>query len=293
MRIALYGKEFSLDFKENIRSMLDLFTEYETEIIIHDRLKRILKEAGINGQKFYDVFDDNSLLPDEIDILISLGGDGTFLETVKLVRDQQIPVLGINTGRLGFLANISREEIVDSITLLLKGDYTTEERTLIKLSTSHGPLSEFNRALNEITIHKKNVGMISIDTFLDDEFLNSYWADGLIVSTPTGSTAYSMAVGGPIMLPQSRNFIIAPVSPHNLTVRPIVVPDDKVIKLRINSRSDTFLVAMDSQSFTVDTKLELQIERASQGILMVKFPVNNFYNTLRNKLMWGVDRRNW
>ncbi|MCK4921945.1 MAG: NAD(+)/NADH kinase, partial [Bacteroidales bacterium] len=141
--------------------------------------------------------------------------------------------------------------------------------------------------------HKKNVGMISIDTHLNDEFLNSYWADGLIISTPTGSTAYSMAVGGPIVLPQSHNFIISPVSPHNLTVRPIVVPDDVVIKLKVNSRSDKFLVAMDSRSYTIDTRLELNIEKARHGILMVKFPVNNFYNTLRNKLMWGMDRRNW
>ncbi len=292
MRIALYGKEFNIDFKDSIRSMFDLFSKFETELLIHERLKRILEEAGINGQKFHTVFDDESPLDDEIDILISLGGDGTFLETVKLVRDQQIPVLGINTGRLGFLANISREEIIDSITLLLNGNYTTEERSLIKLSTSDGPLSEFDKALNEITIHKKNIGMISIDTIVDDEFLNSYWADGLIVSTPTGSTAYSMAVGGPIMLPQSRNFIIAPVSSHNLTVRPIVVPDETVIKLKVNSRCDTFMVSMDSRSFTVETKVELRIERASQGILMVKFPGNNFYNTLRNKLMWGMDRRN-
>ena len=147
--------------------------------------------------------------------------------------------------------------------------------------------------MNEITIQKRdNSSMVTIHAYMDEILMNRYWADGLIVSTPTGSTAYSMAAGGPIMLPQSRNFIIAPVSPHNLTVRPIIVPDETVIKLKVNSRCDTYMVAMDSRSFTVETKVELRIERASQGILMVKFPGNNFYNTLRNKLMWGMDRRN-
>lgn len=293
MRIGLYGKEFSKDFNDSIRDMFLSFNEHETEISIHREFKKILENAGITGLKFFDIFDNNSGLSTELDVLISLGGDGTFLETVKLVRDLQIPVLGINTGRLGFLANISRDEISDSIKLLLEGKYTTEERTLLNLITNEGPLDDFNKALNEITVHKQNAGMISIDTQLNDEFLNSYWADGLIISTPTGSTAYSIAVGGPIVLPQSHNFIISPVSPHNLTVRPIVVPDDIVIKLKVNSRSDKYLVTLDSRSFTIDTSVELQIEKASHGILMVKFPVNNFYNTLRNKLMWGMDRRNW
>ncbi|MCF8379971.1 MAG: NAD kinase [Bacteroidales bacterium] len=293
MRIGLYGKEFSKDFNDSIHEMFGLFSEYKSEIVIHNKFKGILGCVGVSGLESFEVFDDNSDLSSDIDILISLGGDGTFLDTVRFVRDLDIPILGINTGRLGFLANISRDEISESVKLLLEGKYTTEERALISLTTSEGPLNGFSKALNEITVHKKYAGMISIDTYLNEEFLNSYWADGLIISTPTGSTAYSMAVGGPIVLPQSRNFIISPVSPHNLTVRPIVVPDDVVIELKVNSRSDTFLVAMDSRSYTLDTRVRLKIEKAQHGILMVKFPVNNFYNTLRNKLMWGMDRRNW
>lgn len=293
MRIGLYGMKFTKDFNESIRDMFVKFDEYDAEIFIHSKFKKILQGADIKALDSYEVFEDDTDLSADIDILISLGGDGTFLDTVRFVRNSKIPILGINTGRLGFLANISRDEISESIKLLLEGKYTTEERALLHLSTSEGPLNGFSQALNEITVHKRNAGMITIDTHLNDEFLNSYWADGLIISTPTGSTAYSMAVGGPIVLPQSQNFIISPVSPHNLTVRPIVIPDDVVIKIKVNSRSDKYLVAMDSRSYTLSTAVELKIEKARQGILMVKFPVNNFYNTLRNKLMWGMDRRNW
>ncbi len=292
MKIALYGKEFSEDFRENIHEMFEQFRENNAKVFIHDRFKAILECEKLDHFNFSGSFNDNSGLPDGVDVLISLGGDGTFLNTLNLVKDSQVPVLGINTGRLGFLANISREELKDSIGQLLRGEFSTETRNLISLNSNKGPLDPFNTALNEITILKKGVPMISIETHLNGEYLNSYWADGLIISTPTGSTAYSMAVGGPIMLPGSRNFIISPVSPHNLTVRPIVVPDDMEIRLQIHSRSDQFMVAMDSRSYTVDTNTELIITKASYGIQMVKFPVNNFYNTLRNKLMWGMDKRN-
>ncbi|MFW5644610.1 MAG: NAD(+) kinase, partial [Bacteroidota bacterium] len=167
-----------------------------------------------------------------------------------------------------------------------------EERSLIRLRTSEGVLDDFCFALNEITIHKQNASMITINTRVDDEFLNSYWADGLIISTPTGSTAYSMSVGGPITMPESRNFIISPVSPHNLTVRPLVIPDNKTIKLKVDSRQTEYLVALDSRSYIVKTDIELILDRAPYCIKMIKFPFNNFYNTLRNKLMWGADRRN-
>ncbi len=292
MKIALYGKEFSEDFRENIHEMFEQFRENNATVFIHDRFKAILECEKLDHFNFSGSFNDNSGLPDGVDVLISMGGDGTFLNTLNLVKDSQVPVLGINTGRLGFLANISREELKDSIGQLLRGEFSTETRNLISLNSNKGPLDPFNTALNEITILKKGVPMISIETHLNGEYLNSYWADGLIISTPTGSTAYSMAVGGPIMLPGSRNFIISPVSPHNLTVRPIVVPDDMEIRLQIHSRSDQFMVAMDSRSYTVDTNTELIITKASYGIQMVKFPVNNFYNTLRNKLMWGMDKRN-
>ena len=292
MKIALYGKEFREDFRENIREMFEQFSNSNTQIYIHERFLAVLEYEQLDDFAFSGNFNDNTGLPQGVDVLISMGGDGTFLNTLNLVKDSQVPILGINTGRLGFLANISKEELKDSIGQLLRGEFSTETRHLISLNSTRGPLDPFNTALNEITIIKKGVPMISIETHLNGEYLNSYWADGLIISTPTGSTAYSMAVGGPIMLPGSRNFIISPVSPHNLTVRPIVVPDDMEIRLQIHSRSDQFMVAMDSRSYTVDTNTELIISKADYGIQMVKFPVNNFYNTLRNKLMWGMDKRN-
>ncbi len=292
MRIALFGRPFSEDFNQNIKILFDKLNQHKTELIIHRQFAEFLTEkAGILLQHC-SYFDEKSGLPEGIDFLFSLGGDGTFLETVSHVRDSGIPILGINTGRLGFLANISRDDISTSIEDLFNGNYSLEDRCLIRLNTSAGPLAELNTALNEITIIKKNTAMITINAGLDGEYLNSYWADGLIVSTPTGSTAYSMSVGGPIVLPESKNFIISPISPHNLTVRPIIVPDNKTISLEVISRSDQFQVALDSRSYTVDTSVKLFIDKAPYCIRMVKFPSNSFYNTLRNKLMWGADRRN-
>ena len=292
MRIALFGKPFSEDFNQNIRTLFEKLKHYNTEIILHHKFSEFLtREAGIVLENC-TYFDEDSGLPEGVDFLFSLGGDGTFLETVSHVRDSGIPILGINTGRLGFLANISRDDIGSSIDELFKGNYSLEDRSLIRLNTSSGPIDKLNTALNEITIIKKNTAMITINAGLDGDYLNSYWADGLIVSTPTGSTAYSMSVGGPIVLPESRNFIISPISPHNLTVRPIVVPDHQTISLEIKSRSDEFQVALDSRSYTVNTNTRLFIDKAPYCIKMVKFPSNSFYNTLRNKLMWGVDRRN-
>jgi NAD+ kinase len=292
MKIALFGKNFSIDFKESIRSMFEIFHKHHVELYIHEEFSKFLSiENGIYPGE-HEVFMDHNFLPGDISFLFSLGGDGTFLETVNLIRDSGIPVIGINTGRLGFLANIARDEISISVEELFKGNYTLEDRSLIRLMTSKGNLEVLNTALNEITIYNKGIGLITIIAELDGEFLNSYWADGLIISTPTGSTAYSMSVGGPIMLPESKNFIISPISPHNLTVRPIVVPDDKHIRLTVNSRSGQFLVALDSRSFTLDTDTELFIDKAPFTLKLVKFKNNNFYNTLRNKLMWGMDKRN-
>lgn len=292
MKIALYGKEFNKNFNENISLLVRKLEEATIDIFIHTRFAAFLSEiTGLDAHN-YEVFDDDSGLPEGTDFLFSLGGDGTFLETLSFVKKKEVPVLGINTGRLGFLANIARDEISDSMDKLFSGNYSLEDRSLIQLTTAEGPLDDFKTALNEITIHKQNASMITIVAELDGEYLNSYWADGLIISTPTGSTAYSMSVGGPIMLPESKNFIISPISPHNLTVRPIVVPDDKKISLKVKSRSDEFLVALDSRSYHVKTGLELLIEKAPYSIKMIKFPANNFYNTLRNKLMWGMDRRN-
>ena len=292
MKIALYGKNFSHDFTDNIRTMFDIFHKYDAELYIYEEFSKFLTgEMNIFPGKF-KVFTDYTIQSENINFMFSLGGDGTFLETLNFIRDSGIPVVGINTGRMGFLANISKEEVSVSVEDLFMKNYILEDRTLIRMTTGKGNLNEFNVALNEITLHKKGMGMISIICELDGEFLNTYWADGLIISTPTGSTAYSMSVGGPIMLPESRNFIISPVSPHNLSVRPILVPDDTHISLSVKSRDDQYLIALDSRSLLVGADVELLIDKAPYTLKLVKFRNNNFYNTLRNKLMWGMDKRN-
>jgi NAD+ kinase len=291
-KIALFGINFSEDFYKNILALFEIFSSHQAELIIHEDFANFLfQNTGIKTQGFRK-FRDNHSLPIDTDFLFSFGGDGTFLETLKIVKDRDIPVIGINTGRLGFLANISRDEICISVEDLFQGNFSLEKRSLIRISSNKSIPEEFNVALNEITIHKFGAGMISVNTELDGEYLNTYWADGLIISTPTGSTAYSMSVGGPIVLPEARNFIISPVAPHNLSVRPIIVPDNKTISLRVKSRADRFLVSIDSRTHEVENDIILNIDLAPYSLKLVKFPGTSFYNTLRNKLMWGVDRRN-
>lgn len=283
---------FSEDFNKNILALFDIFKRHHAEIYIHKNFEAFLSEnTGIKTDK-NKIFHDNRTLPPDTDFLFSFGGDGTFLETLKIVKDRDMPIIGINTGRLGFLANISRDEICISVEDLFQGNYTLEERTLIRLSSNRSIPGDFNVALNEITIHKYGAGMISVNTELDSEYLNTYWADGLIISTPTGSTAYSMSVGGPIVLPESHNFIISPIAPHNLSVRPLIVPDNKTISLSVKSRADRFLVSIDSITHEVENDAILNIDKAPYNLKLVKFPGTSFYNTLRNKLMWGVDKRN-
>ncbi len=292
MKIAIYGIEFNMDFLPKIQSLFLKLKESHCELYVHHTFAEFLhNKAGFSVSDFH-YFDHDGGIPQGVKFLFSLGGDGTFLESVRLAGEKGIPVIGINTGRLGFLANISRDDIEESLDMLFNDNYTIEERSLISLDTSIGSLGQINTALNEITIHKKSISMITIQAELDGEFLNSYWADGLIISTPTGSTAYSLSVGGPIVYPGSESLIISPISPHNLTVRPLVIPDSITIRLKIVSRSEKYLVAIDSRSYEVDTDTELYIARAPYCAKIVNFPKQNFYNTLRNKLMWGADRRN-
>ncbi len=291
-KIALFGMDFSEGFNKNILALFDIFKRHQAELIIHkDFASYLLKNTGISTPE-NRIFSDYLSLPVDTDFLFSFGGDGTFLETLRIVKDRGIPVIGINTGRLGFLANISRDEICISVEDLFQGNYSLEERTLIRIVGSKPIPEQFCVALNEITIHKFGAGMISVITELDGEYLNTYWADGLIISTPTGSTAYSMSVGGPIVLPESRNFIISPVAPHNLSVRPLIVPDNKIISLSVKARADRFLVSIDSRTYEIENDVVLTIDKATFSLKLVKFPGTSFYNTLRNKLMWGVDKRN-
>jgi len=284
--------DFSEGFNKNIIALFDIFKRYQADLFVHkDFASYLLKNTGITTPE-NKIFTNDKSFPLDTEFLFSFGGDGTFLETLRIVKDRDIPVIGINTGRLGFLANISRDEICISVDDLFQGNYSLEERSLIVVEGSKPLPEHFCVALNEITIHKFGAGMISVITELDGEYLNTYWADGLIISTPTGSTAYSMSVGGPIVLPESRNFIISPVAPHNLSVRPLIVPDNKIISLSVKSRADRFLVSIDSRTHEIDNDTILTIKKADFSLKLVKFPGTSFYNTLRNKLMWGIDKRN-
>ncbi|WP_372644489.1 NAD kinase, partial [Ancylomarina sp.] len=217
-----------------------------------------------------------------------------FLDAVTVVQDSGIPIVGVNSGRLGFMADIAREEIPAAISDIFEGNYSIEERTLLKVQTKdNGLFKDFNYALNEFTVHKKDsASMITIHTYIDGEYLNSYWADGLIIATPTGSTAYSLSVGGPILIPNTQNFVISPISPHNLTVRPIVLPNHQEITLKVEGRSDSYLASLDSRSVSFEALNELKISKADFKIKVLKLKTHSFYSTLRNKLMWGVDKRN-
>ena len=292
MKIAIFGRTFSRESEKSIQEFIQKTGQLKADLLIYNDLRKFLKKAGIDVPDSFHVFKNHSDLPEDTDFLFSFGGDGTFLQTVNIVGDSGIPVIGINAGRLGFLTSISAETLSESLDLLFTGRYIIEERTLLQLEIKDNKELDKTVALNEITIHKKDIGMITIHVEIDGEFLNSYWADGLIISTPTGSTAYSMSVGGPIILPDSGNFIISPVSPHNLTVRPLVIPDSKSIKLKVSSRSSSILVAHDSKSASVPTGSEILIKKAGYKMKLVRIHGSSFYNTLRNKLMWGMDKRN-
>lgn len=289
MRIAVYGKNIRTENTEPIVDLIKGFEDRNATVVLHSNFEAGLPELTSKG----GYFSTHQEIKDNIDFLFSVGGDGTFLDTILLVRDSGIPVVGINTGRLGFLANIARDEIEKAIDALYNKEFSLDKRSMIRLKTEDDLFGETNYALNELTVLKKDSSsMITIHAFINDEYLNSYWADGLILSTPTGSTAYSLSCGGPILTPESENFILTPIAPHNLNVRPIVLPDSCRIKLKVEGRSDQYLVSLDSRTDTIYSEAELFIEKSPCSLNMVRFNFNSFLTTIRNKLMWGLDRRN-
>ena len=241
---------------------------------------------------FSGFFDHHSNIPKDIEFLICIGGDGTFLEAITYIRDSSIPLVGINSGRLGFLANIAGCEADQIIDYLVSTEYSIEDRALLEFSSEQQVFSDFPFALNECTIQKAGSSLSTIHVTINGEYLTSYWADGLIISTPTGSTAYSLSVGGPIVTPQCTNFIITPIAAHNLNVRPLVIPDTARLSLSVEGRTDNFLATLDSRSTKCNINNKINISKAPFTIRMIKLPQINFYSTLRNKLMWGADKRN-
>ncbi len=293
MKIAVFGRTFNNDFNPFIIEFLKHLQERQVELTIYKPFYEfVLKHSGFSFNTVR-YFEANQDAPVDTDFLVSIGGDGTFLESIVYLKNFSIPVIGLNSGRLGFLANISKEEISEALDAILDGNYELENRTLLTLVSDANPFGSYNFALNDATIQKKDTNMITIDTYLNNEYLNTYWTDGLIISTPTGSTAYSMSVGGPIVLPGSNNFIIAPIASHNLTVRPLVIPDEVEIKLEVSSRSGNFLVSVDNRTELMNVEHNMfYIRKAPFKLRIVKLPFNNYYATLRNKLMWGADIRN-
>ena len=292
MRIAIYGNPFNPVKAKYVQHLIHKLEENNVPVIIEHQFHDFLIDH-VNFKKDIDIFDTPKELQENADILLSIGGDGTLLNTITLIRDSSIPVLGINTGRLGFISSVSTDQIDNAINQLSKKEYTLEERTLLQLDTNNQLFGETNFALNEVTLLKKDTSsMIRIHAFLDDEFLNSYWADGLIVATPTGSTGYSLSCGGPIVVPGTENFIIAPIAPHNLNVRPIIVSEERVLKLKVEDRDELALVALDSRSRAIDPTLELTIRKADFKVNLIKLSSQSFIATIREKLMWGKDKRN-
>jgi len=292
MKIALHSRSFETHKFPFIKTVIDELVKRENvQILLSKDFKSYLD--GVGYECGYATIFESYLDLKDTDLMISIGGDGTLLESVTLIRDNDIPILGINTGRLGFLATVSSDRIKDSLDAVLNGYHSYDERTLISLDSSNGIFGEFNFGLNEFTISKRDIAsMIIVHTYIDGEFLNSYWADGLIIATPTGSTAYSISVGGPVVLPHSTSFIISPISPHNLNVRPMIVSDNSVLSFEIESRNNNFLVSLDSRSYIVDAEVQLAVRKCDFKVRLIRLNGENFLHTLRQKLKWGLDTRN-
>jgi NAD+ kinase len=292
MKIAVYGKTFNQGFRPYVRELINILEEHQTQLVVFKPFYDFICCETGEERKVFQVFNDYSDYDKTCDLMVSIGGDGTFLESIPYVICQNTPVIGINSGRLGFLSNISKDSITEAFQAILAGNYSVEYRTLICFKQPDTIFNGMNFALNDITIHKSNSSLITIDTYINDEFLNTYWTDGLIISTPTGSTAYSLSAGGPVVVPGSGNLILTPISSHNLTVRPLIIPDTNIISLKVNSRSGSYAITADNRTLQVDNQEIFKIGKSDYKLKMLKLPNTSFYDTLRNKLKWGEDVRN-
>lgn len=292
MKVAIYSRVIDYDQKGEVQQLFDELGKENMELVIYEPFFETIRSSFRFPDRI-SVFKDSNDLTSAIDFLISLGGDGTLLDTVTLVRNKNIPILGINFGRLGFLASIGRTELSTAVQSLVKRTIVIDKRSLIHLDANKPLFGDVPYGLNEFAIHKTDTSpMIKIHTYLNGEFLNTYWADGVIVATPTGSTGYSLSCNGPVVFPESASFVITPVAPHNLNVRPIVVGDDNIISFEVEGRTDHFICALDSRKEIVDKKVQLAVQREGFTLGLVRLNENNFLQTLRNKLSWGLDTRN-
>jgi NAD+ kinase len=289
MRFGIHGRDFQQKSSRFIERVLTLLASHKAEIWVSSKFQKHFKSNQHFNLKVFEQGDNLK----NLDFFISIGGDGTLLESVTYIGKNETPILGVNTGRLGFLATLTREETERAIEDLHKENYSVDERTMLKLVSEPKLFSGCNFALNDFTIMKKDTSaMITVHVSVDGELLNSYWADGVIISTPTGSTGYSLSGGGPLVFPESESFVVTPVSPHNLTVRPIVLSDRSELSFRIEGRSKKFLVSLDSRFETVDESVKLKIMKERFKAHLVKLPGQHYFKTLRQKLNWGLDIRN-
>lgn len=292
MKVAIYGKTISANFESVIQTFFDRLISGKVALSIYKPFYELLKN-NFKIEGLISFFETPLEAPCDVDFLISIGGDGTFLESMLFLKSSDIPVIGLNSGRLGYLANIGADEIDLAFDAIFSGRYEIEKRTLIRIEANVPLLHGYSFALNEVSVQKAGSSLLAIDTWIDGTFVNTYWTDGLIIATPTGSTAYSLSVGGPIVVPGSNNFIVSPIASHNLTVRPIVVPDNVNIKLVVKPREKSFLITADNRIQVMNAADNVICIRKSKFVLqMLKLPHNDYYSTLRNKLMWGMDKRN-
>lgn len=293
MKIAVYGPEFNERSHSAIAALFAYLGSKSAEVFVDAHFfNSILEHSSINIKAYtLGTFTD---LDDSFDLMISVGGDGTILRAITHVKDLDIPIVGINTGRLGFLATIKRDDIVGALDQIFEGKYRISKRSVLSVTTNQKELNfELDFALNEVTVSRKNTtSMISIETWLDDEYLNSYWADGLIISTPTGSTGYSMSCGGPVIMPESDSLVITPIAPHNLNARPLVISAKHKIRLNVSGREHEYLVSLDSRINSLDNSIGITIKKAAFDIKMIELEAGTFIQTLRKKLLWGADPRN-
>ncbi len=292
MKVAIYGKKINKNISEYFLNTLAVIEKLGwTAVLETDINTNLIAKCGLKDS--YQTFSSFADIKSGIDLFISLGGDGTFLKSVGYIRDSGVPILGINTGRLGFLSNISKDDIEVTLEAIDLKKYDFQLRSLLRVNTPEDIFGTENFALNELTIQKRDTStMITVHASLDDKYLNSYWADGLIVSTPTGSTAYNLSCGGPIITPGCQVHILTPIAAHNLNVRPVVVPDHLPIKLSIEGRDRSYLISLDGNSKTIKQGEEIIIKKAEFMINVIKFEHNNFLDTIRNKMFWGIDKRN-
>lgn len=293
MKIAVYGPLYNQRSKSTIKILIEYLKTRSVVVFFEkDFYESILKISNINIESFRcDTFKS---LDNSFDLLISIGGDGTILRAITYVKDLNIPIVGINTGRLGFLATIPMNTVEKALDEIFEGNYRISKRSLLAITVGEGEaVFDLNFALNEITVSRKNTtSMISVETWLDDEYLTSYWADGLIVSTPTGSTGYSLSCGGPVIMPESDSFVLTPIAPHNLNARPLVISSNKIIKLKVSGREDEHLVSLDSRIKTLQNNTTITIQKAPFNMNMIELKDERFIETLRKKLLWGADQRN-